>query len=291
MLIVTLLQQIKNYLLLTSNGIIQFPINVSIVSHTKQDITLISLDIKKKCKLSIKKCTHCIFFTSDKSQLIKHVKKNHKKTFCCKYCEKYKTILLKNIKQHEMKCKKTRKYSSLLCHECGKKFLNTYYFNQHKHICSSFLKENELQISMRGKFTVYKFNKFSMSNDFQKAFLIEMKDIITHYVSKEANESLGIKWYLTIQVSMYKTSQDDEETWIFPVFTSSLQTQYPYKELNSLMETFNILNEKIELFTRLGSGWVFNELLQMDLYVAQHILYPVQLGYRLQKNCWIYTKH
>lgn len=114
-----------------------------------------------------------------------------------------------------MKCKKTRKYSSLLCHECGKKFLNTYYFNQHKHICSSLLKENELQISMRGKFKVYKFNIFSMSNDFQKAFLIEMKDIITHYVSKEANESLGIKWYLTIQVSMYKTSQDDEETWIF----------------------------------------------------------------------------
>lgn len=30
---------------------------------------------KKNCKLSIKKCTHCIFFTSDKSQLIKHVKK------------------------------------------------------------------------------------------------------------------------------------------------------------------------------------------------------------------------
>lgn len=235
----------------------------------------------------------CKFTCLEKDHINNNLKRKHQKVYHCACCKSYTSNILGNFKKHVLRCKKKKKcsyckftskdtkemkrhmyqskHSSILCSECGKQFLSTYYYTQHKHVCIKHTNKSEIEIALKGKFKIFKFSKFSSSFDFRKVFLLEMKDTITHYISTEANSSLGVKWYICVQVSMYKINSDGEETWIFPVFSTSLEIAYPYNEpMVSLSDSFNILNEKIDLFTSLGSGWIFNEVLRIDLHIAQH---------------------
>uniref|UniRef100_A0A8D8TAN0 DNA-directed DNA polymerase n=1 Tax=Cacopsylla melanoneura TaxID=428564 RepID=A0A8D8TAN0_9HEMI len=99
---------------------------------------------------------------------------------------------------------------------------------------------------------------------------IEMYDILNHNIQREANHLMGIKWYLSVQVSLFKRQIGEEDTWVYPVFRSSTKATHWNEDDIPIEESVEQINEKMELFCNLGSGWIFDRVLKIDLYIAQY---------------------
>lgn len=246
--------------------------------------------------LSNLQCVDCDYKTSKKSHLILHLKKKHNAyQLKCNHCKNYKTKRVQDYGRHVAQCKrvlscshcdyksseksameqhmKLKSHSSIFCHKCEKLFASPYYFNQHTYCCNKQTTSDNtmsVQVALNKKFKIMKFSNFKMKADLKKTLYLEMQEKLRELIEKEANEKMGVKWKIALQALLYKPTDGDELNYAAPVFTSPLFTAVPYESVTQLEEAFENINNKVELFCNLGSGWIHDEVQRIDLYIAQN---------------------
>ena len=118
------------------------------------------------------------------------------------------------------------------------------------------------------------------------------KPILSH-LSNELVEKRGIKWFISVKVRFIKPKPDDEDLNTEPHFRSLCMKTVNQHELeNQLEEAKQKITQSLVLFQKEGSGWVLDEILHLDLSIAQYtpvkgssyIPLPTQLKLRKQSS-------
>lgn len=96
------------------------------------------------------------------------------------------------------------------------------------------------------------------------------KPILNH-LSKELVEKRGIKWFVNVKVRFIKPKPDGEDLVTEPHFGSLCMKTVNHHELgNQLEEAKQKITQSLFLFQKEGSGWVLDEILHLDLNMAQY---------------------
>ncbi len=96
------------------------------------------------------------------------------------------------------------------------------------------------------------------------------KPILNH-LSKELAEKRGIKWFISVKVRFVKPKPDGEDLVTEPHFRSLCMKTVDQHELhNQLEEAKQKITQSLVLFQKEGSGWVLDEILHLDLSMAQY---------------------
>ena len=94
---------------------------------------------------------------------------------------------------------------------------------------------------------------------------------ILHHLSKELVEKRGIKWFISVKVRFTKPKPDGEDLATEPHFRSLCMKTVNQHELdNQLEEAKQKIIQSLVLFQKEGSGWVLDEILHLDLSIAQY---------------------
>ena len=96
------------------------------------------------------------------------------------------------------------------------------------------------------------------------------KPILNHH-SKELVEKRGIKWFINVKVRFTKPKPDGEDLATEPHFRSlCMKTVHQHELDNQIDEARQKITQSIVLFQKEGSGWVLDEILHLDLNIAQY---------------------
>jgi hypothetical protein len=96
------------------------------------------------------------------------------------------------------------------------------------------------------------------------------KPILNH-LSKELVEKRGIKWFISVKVRFTKPKPDGEDLDTEPHFRSLCMKTVNQHELdNQLEEVKQKIIQSLVLFQKEGSGWVLDEIIHLDLSIAQY---------------------
>ena len=96
------------------------------------------------------------------------------------------------------------------------------------------------------------------------------KPILNH-LSKELIEKRGIKWFISVKVRFVKPKPDGEDLATEPHFRSLCTKTVNQHELeNQLEEAKQKITQSLVLVQKEGSGWVLDEILHLDLSIAQY---------------------
>ena len=87
----------------------------------------------------------------------------------------------------------------------------------------------------------------------------------------ELVEKRGIKWFVSVKVRFVKPKTDGEDLNTEPHFRSLCMKTVNQLELhNPLEEAKQKITQSLVLFQKEGSGWVLDEILHLDLSIAQY---------------------
>ena len=96
------------------------------------------------------------------------------------------------------------------------------------------------------------------------------KPILNH-LSNDLIEKRGIKWFISVKVRFVKPKPDGEDLITEPHFRSLCMKTVNQHELeNQLEEAKQKITQSLVLFQKEGSGWVLDEILHLDLSIAQY---------------------
>jgi hypothetical protein len=96
------------------------------------------------------------------------------------------------------------------------------------------------------------------------------KPILNH-LSKGLVEKRGIKWFINLKVRFTKPKPDGEDLSTEPHFRSHCMKTVNQHELdNQLDEVKQKITQPLVLFQKEGSGLVLDEILHLDLSIAQY---------------------
>ena len=96
------------------------------------------------------------------------------------------------------------------------------------------------------------------------------KPILNH-LSNDLIEKRGIKWFINVKVRFVKPKPDGEDLITEPHFRSlCMKTVNQHELQNQLEEAKQKITQSLVLFQKEGSGWVLDEILHLDLSIAQY---------------------
>ncbi|XP_028417042.1 uncharacterized protein LOC114541307 [Dendronephthya gigantea] len=96
------------------------------------------------------------------------------------------------------------------------------------------------------------------------------KSILSH-LSNELAEKRGIKWFISVKVRFVKPKPNGESLATESHFRSLCMKTVGQQELhNQLEEVKQKITQSLVLFQKEGSGWVLDEILHLDLSIAQY---------------------
>jgi hypothetical protein len=96
------------------------------------------------------------------------------------------------------------------------------------------------------------------------------KPILNH-LSKELEQKRGIKWFISVKVRFVKPKPDGEDLATEPHFRSLCMKTVNQHELeNQLDEAKQKITQSLVLFQKERSGWVLDEILHLNLSIAQY---------------------
>ena len=96
------------------------------------------------------------------------------------------------------------------------------------------------------------------------------KPILNH-LSNDLIEKRGIKWFISVKVRFVKPKPDGEDLITKPHFRSLCMKTVNQHELeNQLEEAKQKITQSLVLFQKEGSGWVLDEIIHLDLSIAQY---------------------
>ncbi|XP_028419265.1 PR domain zinc finger protein 10-like [Dendronephthya gigantea] len=102
-------------------------------------------------------------------------------------------------------------------------------------------------------------------------FLRGKTDSILNHLSKELVKQRGIKWFISIKVRFIKPKRDGEDVATEPHFRSHCMRTVSQHEIESqLTEAKQKTIQSLVLFQKEGSGWILDEILHLDLSIAQY---------------------
>ena len=96
------------------------------------------------------------------------------------------------------------------------------------------------------------------------------KSILSH-LSGELVKKMGIKWFISVKVRFIKPKPDGEDVTTETHFRSLCTKTVNQHELhNQLEEAKQKITQSLVLFQKEGSGWVLDEILHLDLSIAEY---------------------
>src|SRR6201990_2988539 len=195
----------------------------------------------------------------------------------CSLCNK--SVL--NLKIHEQSNKHIRNTNQLLpfslpklkkklCSLCNKSVLNLKIHEKSKkhqiNLMSCHYKN--CRKGLQGNFKAYCYTNIKMIDP--RAFINNMMKTIENKVQEQNWENLKLS--LSIFVEFYKSLPDGRTSYIEHWFNSGTMTSITnisqIKE--TVLEMINKIEEKICKFTKEGSGWIINKLLEFEIKVAKY---------------------
>ena len=102
-------------------------------------------------------------------------------------------------------------------------------------------------------------------------FLRGKAKTILNHLSNELVEKRGIKWFISVKVRFVKPKPDGEDLITEPHFRSLCMKTVNQQELqNQLEEAKQKITQSLVVFQEEGSGWVLDEIVHLDLSIAQY---------------------
>ena len=102
-------------------------------------------------------------------------------------------------------------------------------------------------------------------------FLDGKRKQILKYLVKELQAKRGIKWYMNVQIKLVKYKADGKEETATPHFRSYCQSSVNSRDFETqIQDSFNKIISSFIKFEREGSGWTLDEILHLELCVAEY---------------------
>ena len=206
------------------------------------------------------KCKDCNYTTSDRSNLNRHVRSNHiDRNLKCDLCE-FHTDRQENMKRHI-----NAKHPIKNCNECEFQSYSTKELQKHKtteHEPDDFEEESAFDRLIYKK--TWKVRGFKDPISTLNAYKSKVKNTVTHYLESKG----AMKWYIGMQVKMYKESGETRQE-ASPGFTSNPKTTLSLWNFEDLYKSSfdKILNDFIE-FNANGSGWILERVENLSINIA-----------------------
>ena len=223
----------------------------------------------------MKRCRYCQFACQDYKKLVEHLELHSRpKNFLCKHCTKT-FVKRERCRLHERTCdsnptrcvveKKKVQYGGAV--PTGK-------FELH-------------ESAFGGKFKNYRYNFEEYEDDWilklNEMMTEDMNDILKEWMRvywEEAWSAEGInhfKWYVGLSVEFQKVSDPTILTVPPPYFSTHPLASYQAQTQNDnrMEKAYEILMGKIDDYMALGSGWVLNRFIYLELHYI-HIGNPLE---------------
>lgn len=249
-------------------------------------------------------CKTCSKSFTQLRSLTRHEKSTHgTNKFVCEQCNELFTRR-DALKRHERKHVDTTTYA---CGNCSKEFYRRDKFAEHQIFCETkTLKrksEKDDDISTPKKRTVDvqtgagEMEKEDDSCNLTSAFKDSLKKVgfkprkeqkhdMSQFLrgktksilgqtkqnqSKELKEKKGLKWFISVKARFVKPKPNGEDLVVEPHFRSlCMTTVNPHELERQLQEANQKVKDSLAIYQKEGSGWVLNEILHMDLNMAQY---------------------
>ena len=234
------------------------------------------------------KCTECKNTFNNHTHLIRHMQSKHVGvTFKCKNCD-YTSSRLDDVKRHD-RSKHVEK--NIHCEQCDfvtdrghilKRHIETKHTLKHCNECdfttyvAAQLKKHKTtehepdDFEEESAFNRLLYNKTWKVRGFKdpistlNAYKSKVKNTVTHYLESKG----AMKWYIGMQVKMYKESGETRQE-ASPGFTSNPKTTLSLWNFEDLYKASfdKILNDFIE-FNANGSGWILERVENLSIHIA-----------------------
>ncbi|KAL7643706.1 UNVERIFIED_CONTAM: hypothetical protein RMT77_005704 [Armadillidium vulgare] len=234
---------------------------------------------EKNSKLTYNKKIYNKMVRSEKVENSKltYNKKIYNKMTTCEICN----TNIKNFKIHEQSNKHIRNTNQLLpfslpklkkklCSLCNKSVLNLKIHEKSKkhqiNLMSCHYKN--CRKGLQGNFKAYCYTNIKMVDP--RAFINNMMKTIENKIQEQNWENLKLS--LSIFVEFYKSLPDGRTSYIEHWFNNGTMTSITNNSQikETVLEMINKIEEKICTFTREGSGWIINKLLEFEIKVAKY---------------------
>ena len=192
----------------------------------------------------------------------------------CKVCNKtvYNIGTHESSKKHIQLSNSTREEvkTKVRCISCDVEVTN---FKRHetsqKHLVNTYnCKFNSCNEAINGQFKTYSYDDISVIDPV--IYINKMTSIIRKLIEKQCWKNC--KLCLSLHVEFYKNTPDGFEKNTDHWFNSGIM--YAITDLtllpNQIKEAAQTINEKLDLFTREGSGWIIKRLLQLDIKLTKY---------------------
>lgn len=104
------------------------------------------------------------------------------------------------------------------------------------------------------------------------SFFKEKKDVILQQIRDEFESKHAIKWYFSLHVKMVKYEVDGTFQEVFPHFnshcTSMLESDENFE--HNVNQSFQKVYQSFEEYIRMGSRWILEEVLHLDIYITTY---------------------
>ena len=218
----------------------------------------------------MKRCPHCnILFWEGDDTFDRHLENHIRfKPFACHHCEK-KFLKNHRRKLHEKTCdlnpnrKKTNRKVPKQTGR-GKKVTSSSKFILHETAFDGFINDWRYHFSdHNGDFV--KNPVYAINN----AISVEVRNLLKEMI--ENGEIGGFKWYLALQISFHKVSDETVVTDPPPWFRTHPKISFSSLNLDDKMEeAYQILMAQIDEFLTEGSGWVIEKPIILDVKTVMY---------------------
>jgi hypothetical protein len=178
---------------------------------------------------------------------------------------------LKNhMKSHDIK--------AFGCDICSRTFTSKYNLKQHKkfHPANQPLLTNtplkcKKTSTIHDVFSTYTINPSDNTSCDLTLFLEEARPKIFNVLKEKIETGMGVKWYIIVKVCLSREDLCGGEEIITPFFRSCVSIETNSSEISSNIDkAFAKLNNTFEEFMELGSQWVLDYVIHLDVKMAAY---------------------
>ena len=200
------------------------------------------------------------------------------------------------ISTRDCKCRWCGKMVNLVpgktyCHQCSSQGneckgchrpLGERYYTKAVEVCDACVTKREnasnkrmggaSQSALKGSLTIKELEPLPANKQDLLMFLKDTKHEIENYLVEKVLDKRGIKWSLTATIRFKKCSVGNEEIVSEPSFNSITVIATLCSQLNDQLDSaFNKIYKSFEEYQRDGSGWVMDQVIKLEVKVAQYL--------------------
>ena len=178
--------------------------------------------------------------------------------------------LKSHIKSHDIK--------AFECDICSRTFSSKYNLKQHKkfHPTNQPLFTNtplkcQKILTINDVFSTHTINPSINTTYDLPLFLEETRPQIFDVLKEKIETCKGVKWYIVVKVCLSREDMFGDEEIITPFFRSCVSTETNSSKISSnIDEAFTKVNTTYEEFLQLGSQWVLDYIIHLDVKMATY---------------------